>query len=201
MDPAKKAVGVDFSLIEPQAISECEAAARGHPQEARFFFQLGRALEKAERFGEARDKYYHAARLGYPIGYNNIAIQYKSGTGVARSLLKAIEYHRKAWDEGFYTAASNLASIYREGGQDVSPDRQQALEWLNLGAKAAIHILRDNWRTCTKKVMVLSLTRKRRFFIAQLKHNYSKKWAMTVPPNGARVGLARFQETCPQRTC
>jgi WD40 repeat protein len=69
----KRAVGIYFPNIRPEeAILACDAALVAQPEEPRFLFQLGRALEKAARFPEAFDKYERAAGHGYVAAYTRM---------------------------------------------------------------------------------------------------------------------------------
>lgn len=126
--------GVFLRDIEPEAVNVCDAASQAHPQEPRYLYQLGRALEKVKRIPEATDRYQRAADLGYARAFYNLGTMYKIGP--KRDLKVAIDNYHKAWSLDVVTAAAQLASIFLNGGEGVSADPQKALEWLHLGIKA-----------------------------------------------------------------
>jgi hypothetical protein len=85
-DARKAADGVSYGDLKPQAaaaVDACEAAVKQNPNELRFQYQLGRALELA---GE--------------------------GPARAKNRQKALEIHQALVRAGYVSAFDNLASIY-----------------------------------------------------------------------------------------
>jgi TPR repeat protein len=63
----------------------------------------------------------------------NLGVMYKNGRGVAQDYAAAVNWYRKAADQGHAGAQNNLGVMYMNGA-GVAQDYVQALKWFNLGA-------------------------------------------------------------------
>jgi uncharacterized protein len=81
-DPRKLVPGVLFGDLMPAAaIDACRSAVSEFPGVARFELHLGRALDKAQRFDEARTWYERAAAKCEAIAMFNVGSIYFYGQG------------------------------------------------------------------------------------------------------------------------
>jgi len=64
---------------------------------------------------------------------NNLGLHYRNGFGFEQNYAKAIEWYRKAAEQGDATAQSNLGGMY-EHGQGVKRDYSSALKWYSQSA-------------------------------------------------------------------
>ncbi len=62
-----------------------------------------------------------------------LGVRYTNGKGVPRDYVQAVEWYRKAAEQGFTTAQFNLASMY-QSGQGVPKDLGQAVVWYRKAA-------------------------------------------------------------------
>jgi TPR repeat protein len=103
-DPLRVTRGVPFAQIDPAAaIATCSTAIEGERMQARFLLQRARAHAKAAadarkandsaRVGAheiaQRDDLAAAMTHGYPLAFNNMALLYEQGEGVAKDTAKA----------------------------------------------------------------------------------------------------------------
>ena len=63
-----------------------------------------------------------------------LAICYYNGTGVEKDEQKAVEWYKKAAEQGYASAQFNLAVCY-ENGTGVEKDEQEAVEWYKKAAE------------------------------------------------------------------
>jgi len=134
-DPKKRAPGVMFSDIDPdKAVSSCRAALAAKPNEPRLRYQLGRALERAQKLDEAVAEYRASADTGYPIATYNLALAYERGTGAAKDYAEALKLYEKSAAGGFGPAFSQVGRLYWFG-LGVGADRVEALRWFERGSE------------------------------------------------------------------
>ena len=65
---------------------------------------------------------------------NNLATCYYNGTGVDEDEEEAVEWYRKAAEQGLVSAQKRLAKCY-EDGIGVERNGTEALKWLNMDGK------------------------------------------------------------------
>ncbi len=73
-----------------------------------------------------------AAEAGNVRAINNIGLMYERGMGVEKSLPKAVEFYRRAADQGLDIAQANLGIAL--SGQTSERDHVEALKWLKMAA-------------------------------------------------------------------
>ena len=111
-DSGRQAQGVGFNALNPSvAISQCVDAIARYPNSGRLHFQLGRALEKANRLAEAITAYRRASELGHGGGYNNLGELYRDGKGLPRDLVQAEQLFRQGAALKYPEAQFNLANM------------------------------------------------------------------------------------------
>jgi dipeptidyl aminopeptidase/acylaminoacyl peptidase len=133
-DPRKRAPGLPFSDIEAErAVPACRAAVNAAPDEARFRYQLGRALYRADKRDEAAALIRAAAEKGEPGAQDFLGYLYESGGGVANDDAKALLWYRQAAGGGHARAFSYVGRLYWDGiGTGI--DRAEAVRWFTRGA-------------------------------------------------------------------
>lgn len=113
-DPQKKSSGVEFERIDSNlAMSSCQQAVKIEPNNSRLWYQLGRALEKANNLIEAVSAYEKSAQLGSASAYNNLGELYRDGKGFFKNKSKATELFQKSAELGSIEGRDNLAKINR----------------------------------------------------------------------------------------
>ena len=130
LDPKAVVEGVSPKDIDAEkALAACEQATRQFPDEARFHFQLGRALNTAKRQRESLFAYRRALALDptYAATMNNMAIAYQQPP--LEDADAAIEWLTRAADLDMPIAAYNLGAKYRRG-LGVEPNTELATRWL-----------------------------------------------------------------------
>lgn len=131
-DPDRLADGVPRGLVNVRdAIRDCSIALANDRESARLTFLLGRALEVAERFDDARRFYERAIELGYPMASVNLGIMYRNGLGVEPDDARAASLYQSAAEDGIQLAQVALARLYQEGW-GVPQSYPDTLRWLNL---------------------------------------------------------------------
>ncbi|MEM7318765.1 MAG: SEL1-like repeat protein [Pseudomonadota bacterium] len=135
--------GMSFDRIDSsRAVAECTAALRDYPGTPRFLFQLGRAHDRAERYGEARDAYNQAAESDYAIAMNSLAYLYAHGEGVAKDKATAAYWYERAAQNEHVPAMMNIAQALADG-DGVDQNHERALYWFtyaaNFGNAAAMN--------------------------------------------------------------
>jgi TPR repeat protein len=103
-DPLRIAAGVPFDSIDaPRALTACNEAVKNHSGEARYLYLRGRAYDRAALIAEnnkdevavtanrasALADYEAAIAKGYPMAFNNMALAFQEGHGVAKSAVRA----------------------------------------------------------------------------------------------------------------
>jgi TPR repeat protein len=131
-DPLRVAPAVRTGLVNTRlAIRTCAQDLAREPDNPRLLFQLGRALDIAERFDEARHFYEQAAAADYAAAYSNLAYMYLTGRGVARDDVRSAELYRQAALRGNDRGRVGIARAYREGW-GVAKSYVHARSWLEL---------------------------------------------------------------------
>ncbi len=128
--------GVDWNQVDGfAAVEACEMAVRAYPKERRLHYQLGRALDRLGRFGEAMQSYQTAADLGSMAALNGIATLHENGEGVPSSPETAFEFYMKAAEGGNTIAMTNVARMLQYG-RGTAKDEAQAIAWYQRAADA-----------------------------------------------------------------
>lgn len=111
-DTERVAEGVADDAIVPRlAIKACEAAVKRSPNEARYVFQLGRALLAAKRRQEAVQRFEQVAQRDYAAGLAYLGDAYQFGYGVKADTAKALDAYRKAVERGFEPAEGQIEML------------------------------------------------------------------------------------------
>lgn len=88
---------------------------------------LAYILDKAEENQRALELYRQAAAQGNPAGQLGLGQMYASGEGVEQSNETALEWIRKAVDNGSVPATMHLAESYEKGALGLEIDKRKAL--------------------------------------------------------------------------
>jgi uncharacterized caspase-like protein len=110
------------------AVTACRAAIQASPNERRFHYQLGRALDAGNQFPEALAAYTRAVQMGSTAAINNLATLHENGEGVPKSLPEAERLYRRAAEAGSVTGMSNLGR-FLEYGRGGRKDIREAARW------------------------------------------------------------------------
>ena len=128
--------GVAWGAIDGfSAVEACSTAVRAYPKERRLPYQLGRALDRLGRYGEAMEAYQTAADLGSVGALNNMATLHENGEGVPASPETAYELYLRAAEAGDLDGMTNVARLL-EYGRGTSKDVAQAVSWYQRAADA-----------------------------------------------------------------
>jgi TPR repeat protein len=135
-DPGRVGGGIRFGDINaPAAIAACESAAAAHPGALRFEYQLGRALDKADRYKEALGSYRKAADRGYAAAQYALGHCYHFGlSGVQKDPLEAIRWLSLAAGNRHSAAMNSLGYMYRDG-DGVEKSGKEARKWFLMAAQ------------------------------------------------------------------
>ena len=97
-------------------------------------------------FSNAANYFKSAADRGSAEAQYEIALLYKSGSGVSQSTANAFTYMKSAAEKGFTKAYRELGEMYH-GGRGTAKDRSQAEYWykkaVNAGDQKALRILNN----------------------------------------------------------
>jgi len=146
-DPQKSGVGVSGEQLDSAAaIEACKQAVEVSPL-ARYQYQLGRALDKAEKYTEALDWYRKAADQEYAFAQNSLGGMNERGLGfLQRDYAEAMKWYRKAADQGDARGQHSVGLMYRDL-KGVSQDNGEASKWFRLAAaqghRGAKHALEE----------------------------------------------------------
>lgn len=133
-DPARVTPGVSYMRIDvARAIPACRTATETFPSVGRFWFQLGRALERAADLPAAVDAYDRARRLGHLGGATNLGELYRQGKGVQRNYNQALTLFTAAANENYADAQYNIGMMKRDG-LGGAQDLAAAKEWFRRAA-------------------------------------------------------------------
>jgi TPR repeat protein len=115
-DIDRKAPGVLFDKLDGKAAeTACRAAIADSDDVQRFMFQLGRALDRQDRFAEAKAAYRAAFEEGYAPAFHAYGKLFELGLGSDVDYAKAGDYYQKALDAGMKYAAGDLAYLHDKG--------------------------------------------------------------------------------------
>ena len=65
----------------------------------------------------------------------NIALMYKQGDGVGEDIEKAIDWAKRAAEQGHLNSQRNLGAWYGRGSEGVEVDDEEAFKWYLMAAK------------------------------------------------------------------
>ena len=115
-DLDRKAPGVSFDKLDGKAAeAACRAAIADSADVPRFMFQLGRALDRQDRFDQAKAAYRAAFEEGYAPAFHAYGKLFELGLGGDVDYAKAAEYYQKALDAGMKFAAGDIGYLHEEG--------------------------------------------------------------------------------------
>lgn len=134
-DNGRLTAGVPWGLVNTSiAIRACLRSVAAAPNTPRLLFNLGRALDIAERFTEAESFYRRAADLGYASAFKNLGYMQRTSRGVSENPPAAAELYLEAALRGSNAGKTAIATLYREG-QGVPQSHEEALRWYRLAAE------------------------------------------------------------------
>lgn len=143
-DPLRLGPGVPLYALDPQkAILACTDAIAKFPDEARFYYQLARALAMGNRWPESARYATVAADRGYAEGYSILAWMNAAGLGMPKNPHRAIELWRTGARLGSPNARANLGRSYRDGF-GVPASMADAFYWLRLAALTGERVAADD---------------------------------------------------------
>ncbi|MGB7519536.1 MAG: hypothetical protein WA896_07895, partial [Spirulinaceae cyanobacterium] len=61
-----------------------------------------------------------------------LANMYELGMGKQRDILQAINWYKKASQNGYGVASNNLGTIFWAGNNEIAPDKLAAKKWYSL---------------------------------------------------------------------
>lgn len=129
------AKGVSWDNLKGhKAVAACQRALETHPGTARFQYQMGRAMNKLGRYGEAAAWHLKAAEQAYAPAQYSLGLMYGDGDGVPKDTEKMVEWYRKSAEQGFAAAQYYLGIMYHNG-EVVPQDYQKAAMWLRKSAE------------------------------------------------------------------
>ena len=104
------------------------------PVSANAGFAEGMKAYKNGSYTDAFNEWLLLALKGNPKAQNNLGILFRRGLGVTKDPAAAIEWYRKAADQGFAKAQYNLGLMYKQG-EGVNKDMKQAISWYTRAAE------------------------------------------------------------------
>jgi len=112
MDPVRVTSGVPWDRLDAaRAVPACKEAVSAASQNGRFWFQYGRALERANQLPQAIDAYRRAAELDHAAAHNNLGELYRDAKGVPRDVLRAEDLFARSAKLGSTEGADNHRTI------------------------------------------------------------------------------------------
>jgi hypothetical protein len=93
-----------------------------------------RALMKAQTDEEKFQIYFAAAAQGRLHAEFQLANAYAAGHGTPKSVADALQWYRKAADQGYGPAQTELANLYLYGWDGLPADKEQARSWFTKAA-------------------------------------------------------------------
>ncbi|BBK34739.1 TPR repeat protein [Stella humosa] len=126
--------GTAFPRIESEpAIQACRKALADRPEHVRIRFQLGRALDKAQRWDEAVAQYRRAAEESYAPAQTSLGLLYEDGRGVPQDPATAMRWYRLASIQNYPPADTAIGLLHLEG-QGTRRDEREAARWFRQSA-------------------------------------------------------------------
>jgi hypothetical protein len=116
------------------AIAACRTALQADPLDAKFYYQLARALYV---FGNRRESMRMARRSadgGYALAQYNLGIAYLKGESLGKNPVEAVALLRQASQKGHMLAQYALAVLHHRG-EDVARDLPTAAHYYKLAAE------------------------------------------------------------------
>ncbi len=115
------------------AIPACRKALHAAPWNRRLRFELGRALELAGSYREAKAEYVKAAHAGSATAMRNLGQLYESGEGLPKDYAAARLWYKRAAANGDVGGMINLGLLYKIG-LGVPKDYAAARRWFKRAA-------------------------------------------------------------------
>lgn len=131
-------------VIVDEAISACEKAVEGNPQEPRYAYQLARAHRSAYRYQQYFDILKPVADANYPAAVTALGEAYMRGYGVAIDKRTGIELLKNAARLGDPVAMEMLAVVH-EKGNGAAQSIRASREWHSKAFKAYQKLGDDGW--------------------------------------------------------
>jgi TPR repeat protein len=133
-DPDAVAAGIALAKIDSaRAVAACREAVERFPGVARYEFQYGRALLKADRAEEALGWIRQAAEKDYTAAWYGLGALYDAGTGTAKDEGSAISWYRKAANRDYAPAQTTLGDMSAQG-RGATRDDGEAVRWYRKAA-------------------------------------------------------------------
>lgn len=133
-DPQRVSAGLPPDKVESErAIAACRQAIAQQPDNPRFQYQLGRALEVAKNYAESLEWTHKAAAQKYPMALGSLGRVHHFGIGVvSKDLHKAADYFRQAAELGHAFAMTAFGQVIFE----LKDERRygEAVEWYRKAA-------------------------------------------------------------------
>lgn len=129
-----------------QAIAACQAAVEEYPETPRFKYQLGRALDAAERYEEAATWYRSVAELPYSAALAELAVLHSTGKGLNADAKLAYALATRAAEMGNLrgsTIAAALQGMGKGTEKDLENARAMMLKAAESGNGEAMEFLGD----------------------------------------------------------
>ncbi|HET6467849.1 MAG TPA: caspase family protein [Geminicoccaceae bacterium] len=133
-DPQRIADPVEWGLVNTRlAVRVCGRDLARDPDNPRLMFQLGRALDIAGHYEQARHLYEQAIARGYSAAMVNLGYMILRGRLGATDDARTAELYRQAGDLGNLRARTNLGRLYLEG-RGVPKSELEGAIWTRLAA-------------------------------------------------------------------
>ncbi len=127
--------GPAFPRIDAEAaIAACREALAEHPDHIRARFQLGRALDRAQRWDEAVPNYRRAAEESYAPAQTSLGLLYEDGRGVVQDPATAMRWYRLAAIQS-YPPADTAIGLLNLDGHGTRRDDREAARWFRQAAE------------------------------------------------------------------
>ncbi|WP_374439920.1 tetratricopeptide repeat protein [Stella sp.] len=127
--------GPSFARIEAEpAVTACRRAVDERPDHVRARFQLGRALDKAQRWDEAVQHYRRAAEESYAPAQASLGLLYEDGRGVPEDPVTAMRWYRLAAIQSYPPADTAIGLLHLEG-RGTRRDEREAARWFRQSAE------------------------------------------------------------------
>jgi TPR repeat protein len=134
-DPNRVGKGVAWKELDTgRAVEACKRAISEDPNNPRYQYQYGRALQKAGQHQHAMRWYRQAAEQGYIAAQFALGSMYAKGKGVAQNYTEAAKWFRHAAEQGDARAQFNLGVMY-DKGKGVAQNYTEAAKWYRQAAE------------------------------------------------------------------